>query len=207
MDIDRELMIEQVCESCCPICSLLKKFEFNLMANFQWDVGVKNNQQVEKMIEEQGFCNHHFYMLFRMSNPQHLSKFLLRYIDDFIQHRLALPELSERDCTVCEQVDHQTGEFIQEFSRLYQSEDSFREKFHDNAWLCLPHLEQVIAITMDQNLKAELLQHHKKVMNEFATTMRSFINKRYTEAEGEERQSPIQTIQLMAGFHGTRWSK
>jgi hypothetical protein len=204
MDTD---LIEQLNESCCPICGLLEKFEFNLMANLQWDVGVAENSQVKQIIEEQGFCNHHFYMLFRMSNPQHLSKFLLRYIDDFLQNRLALPERWERNFTVCEQVDHRTEELILEFSKLYQSEASFRAKFHHNAWLCLPHLRQVIATALDQNLKTDLLQHHRKILDDFGATMRSFIDKRYTEAESEERGAPLRTIQLMAGFHGTRWSK
>lgn len=207
MDTDYALMIEQLGDACCPICGLLEKFEFNLMANLQWTIGVTGNSQVRQIIEEQGFCNHHFYMLFRMSNPQHLSKFLIRYVDDFIESKLALPELWHRNCTVCCQINEKTLALIETFSQLYQSDASFRKKFHDNSLLCLPHLQQILAMEMDPELKNDLLRHHQNVLNSFRATMSTFINKRYTEAATEERESPLRTIQLMVGYNGTRWSK
>jgi len=207
MDLNRDLIIKQLSEECCPICSLLGKYEFNLMANLQWDVGEQGNLEVEKIIREQGFCNYHFHMLFKMSNPQHLSKFLIRYINDFIRSKLAQPELWERKCSVCDLIDNRTQELILGFSQIYQSEAMFREKFQKNRLLCLPHLQQIMATNISQNFKDELLSHHKEVLNVFGTIMSSFVNKRYTEAEGEERQSPLLVIQLMVGFHGTRWSK
>lgn len=206
MSLEKENLFDQIGNGSCPICNLLEQFEFNLMANLQWDVGTEQNPQVEKIIREQGFCNYHFYMLFKMSNPQYLSKFLTRYIDDFVENRLALPELWQRNCTVCCQIDERTQVLIQKFSQLYQSEAAFREKFQGNSLLCLPHLRQVIASEIDQDLKNDLLRHHQNVLNGFRATMSTFIDKRYTEAEKEERGSPLRTIQLMVGYNGTRWS-
>lgn len=64
---------------------------------------------------------------------------------------------------------------------------------------CLLHLRQIIASEINQELKNDLLRHHHNGLNGFRSTMNSFVNKRYPEAEKEERQLPLRTIQRMVG--------
>lgn len=55
MSLEDEDLFEQIGNGSCSICKLLEEFEFNLMANLQWDVGTEQNLQVKKIIREQGF--------------------------------------------------------------------------------------------------------------------------------------------------------
>lgn len=207
MSFEDEELFEHLGNGSCSICSLLEQFEVNLIANLQWDVETEQNSQFERIIREQKFSNYHFYMLFKMSNPQHHSKFLTHYIDDFVGTKLALQELWQRNRTIWQQTYANTDTLNQIFSQLYRSNDAFRKKFGDNTLFCLPHLQKILAMKMDNELKNELLRYHEEVLTISRTRMSTFIYKRYTETKQDERESPLHTIQLMAGYNGIRWSK
>lgn len=205
MDPDHQHFLDQIEKPICPICNMLHEFEFDLLAGLQKEVGDLNTQRVEEMITTTGFCNYHFYELFKMSELQHLSKFLIRYIDDFIENKLVLPELWERDCHLCGVIDKKTRELIRQFLQLYQSEALFRENFLEKGVLCLPHLKQIITEDIPKSHKDKLILRQRKALSETNLNLQSFIKKRYHNSEQEEKRAPIHTISLMVGYHGTRW--
>lgn len=138
----------------CPICSLYRMFEENELdiilgaSMMEPDIRIKTNKL--------GFCRMHYDMMFVRKNrlgmaltlESHLDK-LRREITDLpltvpgTRARARIEEL-RGSCYVCERIEHNFSNLLENIVYLWDTEEEFREMFAKQDMLCLPHYADLL---------------------------------------------------------------
>jgi len=187
----------------CFLCKKLSEYEFSYMAGLQRYLGFPENESAETVIQDGGFCNYHSYTLLKLSNKHHLAGFLIPLANDYINHRISLPDQWQVDCPVCHTLDETAQEYLNQFVNQYTVNEAFHTSFLDSAFLCLPHLQKVLKTNLTAEEKRELLKHEKDCLFQLLDELSRLKNTTYHKAGKNEKYAPIRVIKVLVGRYGT----
>jgi len=139
----------------CPLCALYSKLEdkeIDLILGasmMEPDVRIKTN--------EKGFCRTHYDMMFMRKNRLGMALTLESHLNDLrkeIQDNTIIGtpgkkpvnriDKLESDCYICGKVNFHFGNMIETVIFLWESDESFREKFSKQPYFCLSHYKRLI---------------------------------------------------------------
>ena len=202
----------------CPICSLLRQDEFDLLCHW---VGVsdekhKTSNERARLLKSKGFCNHHFWEFERISSSYGsagVGMGLIEEIIDILQreergNRLSglLEHYRNLDCPLCADMKEIEADYIKELISLLAFHDN-RDKYAAGWGLCLPHLIQTVMQLKDDSIVSFLLETAKERLESVKSNAGDFIRKnapplRWEQTKDEEN-SGFRAIEKLVGRHGT----
>ena len=168
----------------CPFCSLAEKLEANEIdlilgaSMMEPDVRIKTN--------EQGFCRHHYDMMFGYKNRLGLALMLESHLDEQRKNfsgggLFSKPGEGEikaigkldGDCYVCTRIEYHFSKMLETAALLWDKDPEFQKKLTGQPWFCLPHYKRFL-----EAAKARL---SKKRFSEFFEQASSVENKYFDE--------------------------
>ena len=179
--------IEEVFEPMdgCPICRLYIELENHMVdyilgpAMMEPDVRIETNKQ--------GFCFHHFELMMKKRNKLSVALMLeshLKLLDKQVfsgllkdsQKQSKNAEHSHESCFVCNSIDQNMQQILQNLCVLWENNRDFRELYAKQPYLCLPHFSLLVNAANRKMSKknkqefckitTELTQHRLKELQE-----------------------------------------
>lgn len=196
----------------CPICSVLKTEEFDLLC--QW-VGWTDP---EKQDARTGlkfpaiFCNQHFWKLAEVNTPQGnaaVSRDLLQdaaeLLDDHVTffHGIsgALSHL-RLACPLCGVLVRRDGELVPIVCEWLQTASS-KELLLDGRGLCLPHTSRCYRNLQDTELKQALLVSLQQQTHQLRQELERYLAKRTPalrpQRTSDEERAPLRGVEKLVG--------
>lgn len=139
----------------CPFCMLAEKLENNEIdlilgaSMMEPDIRIKTN--------EQGFCRHHFDMMFSGKNRLGLGLILESHLDEQKKHfskngLISKPGESEirtvsrlnENCYVCSKIEYHFSKMLETAVLLWEKDPEFRKKTSRQPYFCLPHYKRFL---------------------------------------------------------------
>ena len=164
----------------CPLCELEKKLEKETL---DYALGAAMMEPEFRMeSNEKGFCNHHYSMLFGMSNKLALSLVLDTHLEEILKKLDSLKKsasalknqkgglfkktgssdfakaLSEKldgisdGCVVCDKINHTMERYADVLLYMWANDEKFKEKFNKSKGVCLKHMKLLVD-TVPKSLK------------------------------------------------------
>lgn len=152
----------------CPMCFLEKKLERETL---DYALGAAMMEpDFRESSNKKGFCNHHFSMLFDMSNKLALALVLDTHMEEIRKKLDTLSKASaalgksksglfkktgasefassmshqlkeiSNDCIVCEKINHTMERYADVLLYMWANDEHFKEKFDKSKGLCLKHM-------------------------------------------------------------------
>ena len=164
----------------CPLCYLEKKLERETL---DYTLGAAMMEpDFRENSNKQGFCNHHFSMLFDMSNKLALALVLDTHLEeirknldtlskpakslcnakgglfkktgasDFTAALSAQLDTVSDGCIVCDKINHTMERYADVLLYMWANDEKFKEKFDKSKGLCLKHMK-LLTDTVPTSLK------------------------------------------------------
>ncbi len=141
-------------ESGCPVCSLLMDYEFNLLANIQYDI--TNDDSLRKQIAMGGgFCDFHFRQFKKIAN----GKTNIVFLKTIIEVGPYKKENFKINCKICEKVHEYEIAAVQIFTNLLSTVET-AAKFEQSNGICFDHLKMANNFIKDVALRTWLGRTH-----------------------------------------------
>ena len=164
----------------CPLCELEKKLEKETLDYALGAAMMEPEFRIES--NEKGFCNHHYSMLFGMSNKLALSLVLDTHLEEILKKLDSLKKsasalknqkgglfkktgsadfskvLSEKldsisdGCVVCDKINHTMERYADVLLYMWANDEKFKEKFNKSNGVCLKHMKLLVD-TVPKSLK------------------------------------------------------
>lgn len=153
----------------CPLCELEKRLERETL---DYTLGAAMMEPDFRLVSnEKGFCNHHFGMLFDMSNKLALALVLDTHLDetrkkldtmskqaaalgkqkgglfkkssagDFAASLSKQLDSIECGCVVCDKINYTMERYADVLLYMWANDEKFKEKFDSSKGLCLKHMK------------------------------------------------------------------
>ncbi len=153
-NIDIELK-EKIAEvKSCPLCSLIMDYEFNGLAQIQYEV--THSEKTRKQIaQEGGFCDFHFRQFKKIAS----GKTNILLLKAFIEEGSYKKENFTIECRICKYINEYEKNLLEAFTDIILSEEK-RIEFNRTNGICFVHLRQVNTLIRDENTKAWLHRTH-----------------------------------------------
>ncbi len=142
-------------DSECPLCELRETAEEQFLHQFLNDAVMENSTR--KKVNELGFCEKHFNMLFSRPNKLSLALQLYSGMDKHILPNVyqtenlknALKQVefikkTSSTCIICNLIEERMEKYYVTFAKLYKNEESFRKALNSSKGFCLSHYQQLI---------------------------------------------------------------
>lgn len=143
-------------KSGCPLCSMLSDYEFNLLAQTQYDV--VNNEKIRNQIAQNGgFCDFHFRQFKKIAN----GKTNILLLKSIIEAGSYKKKNFTINCDICKSVDIYESEIIKTLPS-FLNDKSFRSGFEKSSGICFNHLNMVIELISDKDILTWLINTHVK---------------------------------------------
>ena len=153
----------------CPLCELKETAEEQFVHQFLNDAVMENSTR--KKVNELGFCERHFNMLFSRPNKlslalqiySHLDKNILPHVYQTDNLKGALKQVefikkTSSTCIICDLIEERMQKYYITFAKLYKNEQSFRDAIKNSNGFCLNHYAKLIEHASNAgSLKAEYL--------------------------------------------------
>lgn len=164
----------------CPLCLLEKKLERETL---DYTLGAAMMEpDFRTLSNENGFCNHHFSMLFDMQNKLALALVLDSHLEEIRKKLDSLSKASaalekqkgglfkktgsadfaaslskqldsiECGCVVCDKISHTMKHYADVLLYMWANDPKFKKKFDNSKGLCLKHMK-LLADTAPKSLK------------------------------------------------------
>jgi len=190
----------------CPICHVLDKDEYDLMAQLQYQT-IKEEKVRQNVVSSNGYCNFHFHEMARLASPVGnavLTKDLINAEIKEIEKGFFGTTL-RIDCLVCRYAAEREEFYVKEF-RVLLSEKSFQKEYEATDGLCRIHLKGVLNLLEEGELHHFMLASHIMHLKLLRVQLETFISKvRSTSRDfKEEKNSWLVAIEKMAGKKGLK---
>lgn len=153
--ISTGLIKEKFKEPCeCPLCAIKRKVEENFLYEFLNDAVMEDATRIS--VNDKGFCDKHFDMLFKRQNKLSLALQVGTHTDN-LYRALGVPKnekeakkiaafLSEKtsSCVICELVDESMEKYYKTIAQMFSNESDFAEKLTETNGFCLPHYAKLL---------------------------------------------------------------
>ena len=173
----------------CPFCSLAEKLEANEIdlilgaSMMEPDVRIKTN--------EQGFCRHHYDMMFGYKNRLGLALMLESHLDEqrkkFSGGMFSKAGDSEikaiakldSDCYVCTRIEYHFSKMLETAALLWDKDEAFHKKLATQPYFCLPHYKRFLEAAQQRLSKkrfAEFYRQASEVENKYFDELREDVS-------------------------------
>lgn len=198
----------------CPICVAMADALFDFLCHHQYAIAVDRAAQ-QRFLASRGLCPTHTWHLEAVASPHGLSESYPLLLEQAAARLRALAGQPARAvaaglqglrarttgcpaCAAVRQAEQAAGARLHAQLRTPEG----RAAFHRWQWLCLSHLERLLAGTADEDA-AELLRLHAGRAIELAEAMREYVLKidarRRNLVTDEERRAYRKALVLLAG--------
>jgi len=217
--MEKDKVVDAFLSGRCPICSLLRQDEFDLLCHW---VGVsdekhRTSNDRDKLLKSRGFCNYHFWEFERISGSYGSAEVgmgLIEEIIDILQGEEGgnrflglLEHYRNLDCPLCADMAEIEAGYIKELISLLDSDEN-RRKYAAGWGLCVPHLIKTIIGVKDDSLVSFLFEEEKEKMEQLELNAREYVHKRNAplrwEQTDDEKNSWFRAIEKLVGRRGTK---
>ena len=154
-EISTDLIVENFNgKSECPLCEIKKIVERGIAEQFLNDAVMEDHTRAK--VNELGFCDHHFDMLF--SGPSKLSLALQistrlitlnKKIDELKSFKMAKKQAetlrkARSSCIICEYTDFHMVRYYKTVAQMFFNEPEFRKQLEGTNGFCLRHYEELL---------------------------------------------------------------
>ncbi|MDY6367300.1 MAG: DUF6062 family protein [Clostridia bacterium] len=153
--ISTGLIKEKFREPCeCPLCAIKRKVEENFLYEFLNDAVMEDTTRMT--VNEKGFCDKHFDMLFKRQNKLSLALQIGTHTDRLMRS-LGVPKnekeakklaafINEKtsSCVICELVEESMEKYYKTIAQMFTKESDFAEKLSATKGFCLPHYAKLL---------------------------------------------------------------
>jgi hypothetical protein len=179
----------------CPICHLIRHFEFNFLAKYQYDI-IKNKLVRNENMKGWGLCNNHFSKFRKISNYKAILLYLKNMGDknnDFFSNN--------SECILCAFVKKHEDELITaEYQLLINKE--YKIAYEKNIGLCVRHLNLFTDKIKDIKISSWLLSVNKKQIFKIYQDIDEMLNaKSFYEIDVEKRKRIEPYIEKLLGHN------
>lgn len=153
----------------CPLCELEKRLECETL---DYTLGAAMMEPDFRLVSnDKGFCNHHFSMLFDMSNKLALALVLDTHLEEIRKKLSSLSKQAEalgnnkgglfkksgssefkeklsgnlenisHGCIVCDKINYTMERYADVLLYMWANDNVFRDKFNKSKGLCLKHMK------------------------------------------------------------------
>lgn len=153
----------------CPLCELEKRLERETL---DYTLGAAMMEPDFRLVSnDKGFCNHHFSMLFDMSNKLALALVLDTHLEEIRKKLSSLSKQAEvlgnnkgglfkksgssefkeklsgnlenisHGCIVCDKINYTMERYADVLLYMWANDNVFRDKFNKSKGLCLKHMK------------------------------------------------------------------
>lgn len=139
----------------CPFCNLQKKLEESYARYITGDAKMEPTVRIET--NKTGFCKHHLQLMFqvggRLSNALILESHLQYIIDNCFQENSNVRKINAEaakgenlyhSCFICQNVSQDIKRAMETTAKLFFSNESFRNLYSEQSFLCLEHYSSMI---------------------------------------------------------------
>lgn len=166
----------------CPICNMRDMLEKRCVeyvmgaAMMEPDIRLETNKY--------GFCSMHFGMLSKEKNRLSLALMLETHLDELKKKHMPYTEKKNshspsKSCFVCKEISEAMGKMLNTIAKLYISDKTFKQLFHEQPFFCFPHYE-LLCTTAGQALNrkqaAEFIAGLTKVTEDYLNNLRNDIH-------------------------------
>jgi len=217
--MEKDKVVDAFLSGRCPICSLLRQDEFDLLC--QW-VGLsaekhRTSKERKRLLKAKGFCNYHFWEFEQISSSYGSAEIGMGLIEEII-NILQIEERENRfsgllehyrnlDCPLCADMKEIEADYIKELISLLAFHDN-RDKYAGGWGLCLPHLIQTVRQLKDDSIVSFLLETTKERLESVKSNAGDFIRKKLPplrwEQTKDEKNSGFRAIEKLIGRPGTK---
>ena len=217
--MEKDKVVDAFLSGRCPICSLLRQDEFDLLCHW---VGVsdekhRTSDERDKLLKSRGFCNYHFWEFERISGQYGGAEICIGLINKYVailqneQKEIRSSGVKTHyrglDCPLCADVEKMEAGYIIELISLLDSDEN-RRKYAAGWGLCVPHLIKTIIGVKDDSLVSFLFEEEKEKMEQLELNAREYVHKRNAplrwEQTDDEKNSWFRAIEKLVGRRGTK---
>lgn len=162
----------------CPLCELREVAEEQFLHQFLNDAVMENSTR--KKVNELGFCERHFNMLFERPNKLSLALQMYSRLDkNVLEHvyrtenaKSALKQIdyiekTKSTCIICQLVEERMARYYKTFAKLFKNEEKFREVVSSSKGFCMHHYSELLKYSSNAgSKKAEYINAINKVTSE-----------------------------------------
>lgn len=177
----------------CPICDFTE-FRLNeALDRFLYE-GVNSPHLRYKIEKANGFCSYHAHKLLKLNDP--LTHAILYHdfmhnVTENIGSRKNRTRYDRHDgCFFCENVKRNDSDYVNAFAEFFSNEQ-FKEKYKNDAVLCVPHLTAVRNLKFKGKTAEEITEitlEKYRHLNENLSEIKRKNDYRYTDEEWTEEE-------------------
>ena len=202
----------------CPLCNLRKKLEGDELtlilgaSMMEPDIRIKTN--------EQGFCADHFSMMLQNGKRLPLALMLESHLNEIFDETVGKRSNPEKavsrieklngTCYICSRVNENFGHLVSNLAYMWETDQSFREKFDKQNYFCLRHYAELLSVARREMAKrsykefsAGFSEKVGGIFSELCSDVSWFCKKydyRYEdEPWGNAKDSPERSIKFLVG--------
>lgn len=179
-------------ENRCPVCTLVRDLEFELLRHLQYQV--THNVEVRKSVAAEGsFCPLHFRRFRKLANAQTTALLMIELVQLYRKngrnHQLS--------CRICRELDTYESALVQELARLL-NEPAFCSLYKERTGLCFAHTETLSKNVSDEICKF-LFDHQMKELARSLPDLEAMSKLQYYDTTTSQRSSVARTVEKFAG--------
>ncbi|MDZ7290310.1 MAG: hypothetical protein ONB44_08525 [candidate division KSB1 bacterium] len=182
----------------CLVCHALSRIEFDLLAELQ-GLGEGSALVEVKAGRRIGFCNLHFWRLYRMMSPRVAAPFLHKIFKRLIESNTMTFDEPCRVCMILNEVDKELlHQLIEQLENL-----KIREHYERTDGICLPHFHRLltsdlVTVEMRNFLTSKQTENGERLL----PLLQGLADKSYSLANDLERGSLTRGVEKLVGREG-----
>jgi hypothetical protein len=191
-EYDKELRERLESENRCPVCTLVRDQEFELLRHLQYQITREATVRTS-VAAGGGFCPLHFRRFRKIATAQTNALLLIELVNEYRKngHRNRL------SCRICHELDSYERGLIQELTLLLR-ESSFIALYEERTGLCLAHAEAV-SKSLPEQVVQFLFDHQMKELERSLPDLKAMGTLQYYDTTRPQRSSIARTVEKFAG--------
>ena len=169
----------------CPLCAIESVAEEQFLYEFLNDAVMEDSTR--KRVNENGFCKHHFNMLFSRQNKLSLALQVNTRLKKFIldgvyqtkspkdaKKQVEFLEKANSTCIICDLLSESMEKYYKAIAQMYAHEKEFPSVLKNSKGFCLHHYKELLKFSGKAGLKQK---EYLSVLTEVETTNLERLNK------------------------------
>jgi hypothetical protein len=184
----------------CIVCHALSRIEFDLLAELQ---GTGEGSALAEVKAERriGFCNLHFWRLYRMMSPRVAAPFLRHIFEKLIARNTIT---FNEPCRACTALDEVEKELLRQLVAQLES-PAVRERYERTDGVCLPHLHRLLASgLLPAEMRDFLASKQRASCERLLPPLKGLADKSYSLTNDLERGSSARGVEKLVGREGLK---
>lgn len=154
--ISTGLIVEHFKKECnCPLCNMEKIVEQNICRELLQDGCMDDD--VRRQVNEKGFCEYHFDMLYEMPSKLGLSLQMTTRLNNFKKNYLSMPKNfvaakkqakkiqdGLKTCIVCDFTEKEMIKYYKTMAQMFANEEEFKIMLENSNGFCLRHYSKLL---------------------------------------------------------------